>query len=138
MPDQRSFAKQWRASPWTIKAYVALTVLTVGYWLIADPELWRVFGSVLLNAFFIYGLVRGSKTVWVILLILDGLGIALSLVQITLGRQMIDEPIGYFFVDVGVRIVMLFVLLHPLTRVWLRTQRAASAERPANLSHAHE
>jgi hypothetical protein len=128
-------SEQWRASPWTIKAFAALTMLAiVGNWFVTDFDAWRVVGSILFSALFLYGLLQGSRTAWVLLLILESLSV-LSLVGIAVGRMSLENQAMSFAINAPIRALDLFVLLHPLTRAWLRPQGQASSERLRELAY---
>jgi hypothetical protein len=117
-----------------------LTLISiVGNGFVAEFSAWRIVGSLAFNALLVYGLLRGSKATWVLLLVLQGVSV---LILIGLAITGTTEPNGMMSIAINapLRVVEFFVLLHPLTRSWVQQQPdpGSSSERLRKLAYPEE
>ena len=122
--------EQWRASPWTLKGFVAIEVAwwplgaAVGTFdgsqLSRDTTGTTVGGFIfaaLLSAVLIFFLLRGSRAAWIFALIWGLFGVLGSIGVVV--REPRDDTIGGVIYLVF-SLASLALLIHPLTRAWCK------------------
>ena len=125
----------WRNSPWTIKAYAYIQIASLVFYIAtrnqsevrSEPFAGAVIFTVLLSAFSVYWVIRRSRAMRIVLLvllvptILNGFGVFF-------GRSPYPVWIGVSYLAAAA--IEVGFLLHPLTRQWCdRRLRLTDPER---------
>lgn len=118
MSDDRPLIEQWRASPWTIKAYVLVSVVGVVVHTTLADDPFQGLGWLPITALLIWGLIRGARPAWIALLVLAALGVLSAIGLVVRADAMGTDGLEVFQ---HATVVVLFVLLlHSQTRAWCR------------------
>ena len=141
MTQRSGIADQWRAAPWTLKAYSALVAFEhLVSLVLADPRdgvgplvrriepparfvFWGVVAAAL-----VFLLLRGSKAAWIVAIVLESLALSRA-GGLLLTSGPLEASVWIEAAYVGWYSALLLLLIHPATHRWCR-RRLRLTERP--------
>ena len=110
-------ARSFADVPWTVVAYAAVSIISVGVWTALGGDIARASGAGLMSLLIAVGLAKGYRAVWGISVILAALGV-LGMISLIGGVIWGSELRPQDYVSMMTWAITTALLLHPSTRAW--------------------
>ena len=112
-------------APWPVRGYLAIQILGVAAWVLFGGDVLRGVGGLVIGGAVGLGILFGHRAAWVLAIIfaaVGALGTIGFVMTVIAGKGLEPEQ----WSSVGVYVVSLVLLLHPLTHAWVSRPAAAS------------